>query len=81
MRLAREAIRQRVDLVGAHRVLTSAAGTAGDTEVGAAALEELRRAQPNISLAWTRNEMPIMQGGELELVGSLPPGGLVGLRR
>ena len=61
----REAIRQRVDFVGAHRVLT-AAGMAGDTEVGAAALQELRRAQPNISLAWITNEMPIMQGGELE---------------
>jgi TolB-like protein len=66
MRLAREAIRQRVDFVGAHRVLTAAAGMAGDTEVGAAALQELRRAQPNISLAWITNEMPIMQGGELE---------------
>jgi len=66
MRLAHEAIRQRVDFVGAQRVLIAAAGTAGDTEVGAAALQELRRAQPNIPLAWTRNEMPIMQGGELE---------------
>ena len=28
--------------------------------------QELRRAQPNISLAWITNEMPIMQGGELE---------------
>ena len=66
MRLAREAIRQRVDFVGAHRVLTAAAGMAGDTEVGAAALQELRRAQPNISLAWITNEMPIMQDAELE---------------
>jgi len=39
---------------------------AGDTEAAAAALQELRRAQPNISLAWITNEMPIMQGGELE---------------
>ena len=52
MRLAREAIRQRGDFVGAHRVLTAAAGMAGQTEVAAAALQELRRAQPNISLAW-----------------------------
>jgi len=65
MRLAREAIRQRVDFVGAHRVLTAAAGMAGDPEVGAVALQELRRVQP-ISLAWITNEMPIMQGGELE---------------
>jgi TolB-like protein len=66
MRLAREAIRQRSDFVGAHRVLTAAAGMAGDTETAAAALQELRRAQPNISLAWIADEMPIMQGGELE---------------
>jgi hypothetical protein len=66
MRLAREAIRQRGDFVGAHRVLTAAAGMAGDNEAAAAALQELRRAQPNISLAWIGDEMPIMQGGELE---------------
>jgi hypothetical protein len=47
-------------------VLTTAAGMAGDTEAAAAALQELRRAQPNISLGWITNEMPIMQGGELE---------------
>ena len=66
MRLAREAIRQRGDFVGAHRVLTAAAGMAGQTEVATAALQELRRAQPNISLAWIADEMPIMQGAELE---------------
>ena len=66
VRLAREAIRQRSDFVGAHRVLTAAAGMAGDTEAATAALQELRRAQPNISLAWIADEMPIMQSGELE---------------
>jgi hypothetical protein len=66
MRLAREAIRQRADFCGGHRVLTAAAGLAGQTELAAAALRELRRAQPNISLAWIASEMPIMQGGELE---------------
>jgi tetratricopeptide (TPR) repeat protein len=66
MRLAREAIRQRGDFVGAHRVLTAAAAMAGQIEVAAAALHELRRAQPNISLAWIASEMPIMQGGELD---------------
>jgi hypothetical protein len=66
MRLAREAIRQRVDFVGPRRVLTAVAGMAGHTEAAAAALQELRRAQPNISLTWIANEMPIMQGTELE---------------
>jgi TolB-like protein/Tfp pilus assembly protein PilF len=58
MRLSREAIRQRGDFVGALRVLTAAAGMAGQAEVARLALQELRRAQPNISLAWIANEMP-----------------------
>jgi len=50
MRLAREGIRLRGDFVGAHRVLTASAGMAGEDAVAKAALQELRRAQPNISL-------------------------------
>jgi tetratricopeptide (TPR) repeat protein len=61
MRLSREALRQRGDFVGAHRVLTAAAGMAGATETARAALEACRRAQPNISLAWITNFMPIHQ--------------------
>jgi TolB-like protein len=64
MRLARAAIRQRGDFVGGHRVLTAAAGMAGERDIAAAALQELRRAQPNISLAWIESEMPI--GSDVE---------------
>jgi TolB-like protein/cytochrome c-type biogenesis protein CcmH/NrfG len=66
MRLAREAIRQRCDFVGAHRVLTAAAGMAGQAEVATAALQELRRAQPNISLAWIADQMPIKPDADRE---------------
>jgi TolB-like protein/Tfp pilus assembly protein PilF len=66
MRLARQAIRQRADFVGAHRVLTASAGMAGEAEVAAAALQELRRAQPNISLAWIARQMPIKGDAERE---------------
>ena len=66
MRLARQAVRERADFVGAHRVLTAAAGMAGQTEVAAASLRELRRAQPNISLAWIAKEMPIKLDAERE---------------
>ena len=59
MHLSRESIRQRGDFVGAHRVLTAAAGMAGEAELAAASVQELRRAQPNISLAWIAKEMPI----------------------
>jgi TolB-like protein len=66
IRLAREAVRQRGDFVGGHRVLTAAAAMAGQTELAAASLEELHRAQPNISLAWLANEMPIELKAERE---------------
>ena len=56
--LAREATRQRGDLSGAYRVLTVAAGMAGKIDVAKAALEELRRTQPNISLAWIATQLP-----------------------
>jgi TolB-like protein len=66
IRLAREGIRQRGDFVGAHRVLTAAAGMAGQPDVAGAALGELRRAQPNISLAWIAEHMPIRDEAERE---------------
>jgi TolB-like protein/Tfp pilus assembly protein PilF len=58
MRFARAAIRLRGDYAGGHRLLTASASMAGQADVAAAALQELRRAQPNISLAWIGNQMP-----------------------
>ena len=66
MRLSRDGIRQRGDFVGAHRVLAASAGMAGQAEIAAAALQELRRAQPNISLAWIASQMPIKQDADRE---------------
>jgi TolB-like protein len=66
MRLSREGIRQRVDFVGAHRVLTAAAAMAGQDDLAKLALGELRRAQPNISLAWIASQMPIKEDAERE---------------
>jgi TolB-like protein len=66
MRLAREGIRQRADFVGAHRVLTAASGMAGQNAVAKAALKELRRVQPNVSLQWVAKEMPIEREAERE---------------
>lgn len=56
--LAREATRQRGDLTGAYRVLTVASGMAGQIDVAKAALDELRRTQPDISLAWIATQLP-----------------------
>jgi TolB-like protein/Tfp pilus assembly protein PilF len=66
MSLARDAIRQRGDFVGAHRVLAAAAGMTGQTDIAAASLRELRRAQPNISLAWIASQMPIQYDSDRE---------------
>ncbi|MBR0830955.1 winged helix-turn-helix domain-containing protein [Bradyrhizobium manausense] len=66
IRLAHEALRQRSDFVGAHRVLTAAAGMAEKTELARDALQELRRAQPNISLGWIAEFMPIRLAADRE---------------
>jgi len=66
MQLAREAIRQRSDFVGGHRVLVAAAGMAGDSDTARGGLQELRRAQPNISLTWLREIMPIKRDDDRE---------------
>jgi hypothetical protein len=66
MQLSREAIRQRADFVGGHRVLTAAASMAGQTDVAKVALQELRRVQPNISLAWIANQMPMKRDADRE---------------
>jgi tetratricopeptide (TPR) repeat protein len=64
MRMAREGIRQRADFVGAYRVLTAAAAMKGEIDVARAALQDLRRAQPNISLAWIASLIPYAQESE-----------------
>ena len=58
IRLSREALRQRTDFVGAHRVLTASLGMAGGEDAAKAALAGLRRAQPNLTLAWLASELP-----------------------
>jgi TolB-like protein len=57
IRLARQGI-HHADFIGAHRVLTAAAGMAGRSDIAEAALRELRRIQPNVSLAWIAKEIP-----------------------
>ncbi|RZN12487.1 hypothetical protein CWO91_04145 [Bradyrhizobium genosp. SA-3] len=61
VQMARESLRQRSDFVGAHRVLTAAAGMSGSSVLAASALEGLRRAQPGISLAWITRELPMLR--------------------
>jgi len=58
MRMSREALRQRSDFVGAHRVLTAAAAMAGQADIAKSALADLRVAQPGISLGWIDKQMP-----------------------
>ena len=39
---------------------------AGEREVAVNALQELRRAQPNISIAWLLTQMPIKEAAEMQ---------------
>ncbi len=57
-RLATEATRERSEFAGGYRVLAAAAGMAGEADVAADALAQLRGAQPNISLEWIATQMP-----------------------
>jgi len=66
MHLAQAAIRLRSDYVGAHRLLAASAAMAGLADIAAAALVALRRAQPNVSLAWIATQMPFQQDTERE---------------
>jgi tetratricopeptide (TPR) repeat protein len=66
MRLARACIRLRREFAGGHRVLSAAAGMAGQADIAGAALKELRRVQPGISLAWLAYVMPIKQDADRE---------------
>jgi hypothetical protein len=47
-------------------VLTAAAGMVGQNEIASMALRELRRAQPNVTLAWIANELPMQQPADRE---------------
>ena len=72
--LAREAIRHRGDLTGAYRVLVVSAGMSGDAATAEMALAELRRTQPNISLAWIATQLPWRNEADREhFLEGLPP--------
>jgi hypothetical protein len=47
-------------------VLAAAAAMAGHDDIAKAALQELRRVQPDISLAWIANQLPIKEGADRE---------------
>jgi len=47
-------------------VLVAAAGMAGQTETARVALKELHRTQPNVSLTWIAEFMPIKLASDRE---------------
>jgi TolB-like protein/cytochrome c-type biogenesis protein CcmH/NrfG len=76
MRLAREGVRQRSDFVGGYRVLTAAAAMAGEIDLARAALQDLRRVQPNISLAWIVSELPLTEAEREHFLEAMRRAGL-----
>jgi TolB-like protein/Tfp pilus assembly protein PilF len=76
IRLAREGIRQRPDFVGNHRQLTASAAMAGDLELAKTSLQDLRRVQPNISLRWLGENLPLRPGQREFFLDALRRAGL-----
>ena len=76
MRLAREAIRQRPDFVSAYRLLAAAAAMTGDDDLAKAMIQEVRRVQPDISLAWMAQQMPVNEAQRAHYVEALRRAGL-----
>ena len=76
IRLAREAIRQRVDFVSAYRLLAAAAAMAGEIDLAKATLQDVRRVQPDISLAWMARQMPVNEAQRDNYVEALRRAGL-----
>ena len=66
MRLARASISLRSDHVGGYRMLCAGAAMAGHADIATSALEALRRAQPNFSLAWIAANMPFKHAPDRE---------------
>jgi tetratricopeptide (TPR) repeat protein len=64
--LARAAICLRGDHVGGYRMLTAAAAMAGQADLATTALQELRRTQANISIAWIVDNMPFKRDADRE---------------
>jgi TolB-like protein/Tfp pilus assembly protein PilF len=62
--LCRKSIRLRSDFVAGWRVMTAAAGMAGDTKLAAEALEGYRRTLPGVTLARAEVQLPVRDQGE-----------------
>jgi TolB-like protein len=76
MRFAREAIRQRPDFVSAYRLLAAAAAMTGDDDLAKAMIQEVRRVQPDISLAWMAQQMPVNEAQRAHYIEALCRAGL-----
>jgi tetratricopeptide (TPR) repeat protein len=59
MQFARMAIHLRTDFVAGHRIMAAAAAMAGEAETAMVAIRELRRAHPDVSLAWIADRILI----------------------
>jgi TolB-like protein/tetratricopeptide (TPR) repeat protein len=64
LRAARESIRQRSDFAGGLRVFIAAAAMKGEIDVAKAALNDLRRVHPEVSLSWLGSQLPYAQASE-----------------
>ena len=65
VRQSQAAVRLRPGYGSAYRLLAASAGMAGQTEIATAALQDLRRVQPNASLEWIKAYVPLKNDADL----------------
>jgi len=58
----RKAVQQRYGMTGGHRIYIASLAQAGQIEAARAALEQLRKIQPDISISWIRKHVPYTPG-------------------
>jgi len=58
----RKAVQQRYGMTGGHRIYIASLAQAGHIEEARAALEQLKKIQPDISISWIRTYVPYTAG-------------------
>ncbi len=72
----RKAVQQRAGFSGGHRIYAASLAQAGQLEEARAAINQLKKLEPNISIAWVEANIPYKPEGMAKLVAGLRKAGL-----
>ena len=72
----RKAVQQRAGFSGGHRIFAASLAQAGQLEEARAAIEQMKKLQPGITIAWIEGNIPYMPDAMAKLVAGLRKAGL-----